>query len=83
MFNISNFLAKFSNLRNNAFVVRDAFIQVAQEVSGVILEPASVEVKEGVARVQTNAMYKNVLHIKKESILAALKEKGVVLKDIK
>ncbi len=83
MFNISNFLAKFANLRNNAFVVRDAFIQTAQEVSGVVLEPASVEVKEGVVRVQAHAMYKNVLHIKKEAILGALKQKGILLKDIK
>ncbi|MEI6345635.1 MAG: hypothetical protein WCO79_00120 [bacterium] len=83
MFNISNFLAKFSNLRNNAFVVRDAFIQVVQEVAGVTLVGTQVEVKEGVARVQAHSMIKNILHIKKQVILEALQQKGVVLKDIK
>jgi len=83
MFNISLFLTKFSALRNNAFVVRDSFIEVAKEVSGVVLDPASVEVKDGVARVQANSIHKNILHIKKEAILSALKRKGVSLKDIK
>ena len=83
MFNISNFLAKFSNLRNNAFVVRDAFIQVVQEVANVTLLGTQVEVKEGVARVQAHSMIKNILHIKKQTILEALQQKGVVLKDIK
>ncbi|MEK7645275.1 MAG: hypothetical protein AAB391_03085 [Patescibacteria group bacterium] len=83
MFNISNFLAKFSNLRNNAFVVRDAFIQVAQDVAGITLLGTQVEVKEGVARVQAHSMIKNVLHIKKEAILEVLRQKGVALKDIK
>ncbi len=83
MFNISNFFERFSQLKNNAFVVRDAVIQAIHTVTGIQLEGANVEVKEGVARIQIDPLRKNVIYIKKTAILDALKQQGVNLKDIK
>ena len=83
MFNISQFLDKFSKLRSNAVVVRTTVIETLKENLNLTVSEKDIQVKEGIVYIQANPLIKNMLNTKKPALLEALTKKGLEIRDIR
>lgn len=70
MFNIADFLKKFSHLEKNSQAQKDAIFAVFKDVCGV--SSVSYELKKGVLYIQGSPMFKSVVYTKKQALLRSL-----------
>lgn len=78
MFNIEQYLKKFSLRINDVSGKKIAVIKILQETSGVTILKEDLEIKESVLYVKAKPIIKNQLFLKREKILPLLKEQGIV-----
>jgi hypothetical protein len=84
MFNLSNYLKKFKNIELKDALAKEAVLSVFKERANITLTKNDIEVKEGIVKVKASPLVKNVLVIKKASLIAGIQEKsGVKVFDIK
>lgn len=84
MFNISQFLEKFKNITPPDKFVKEIFISVVKDTSGIALEAGDLDVRNGVIFISTNPIVKNEIFLKKREILQNLsKELKQYKKDIR
>lgn len=76
MFNIASYLEKFKNFGQGERLLKGAIISSVKEVLGLDLPTQSVSLKNGEVTFKVDPAVKNALFIKKEAILAKIKEKN-------
>ena len=75
MFNIGNYLARFKKLGESEGVFKENAITIFKEVLNLELRADDFSLRNGVLFLRTSPMAKNSIYIKKEKILALLKER--------
>jgi Cu/Ag efflux protein CusF len=77
MFNISLFLEKFKNLGLNEKLLKEAISCSVKEIIGFDLDPKKISLKNGEVIFKVSPAIKNTIYIKKEAILAKIKENNI------
>jgi Cu/Ag efflux protein CusF len=77
MFNISLFLEKFKNLGLSEKLLKEAISCSVKEIIGFDLDPKNISLKNGEVIFKVSPAIKNTIYIKKEAILAKIKENNV------
>ena len=78
MFNIEQYLKKFSLRISDVSEKKIAVIKILKDTSGVDVLKEDIEIKESVLFVKAKPIIKNQLFLKREKILPLLKEQGIV-----
>jgi len=76
MFNIQSYLAKFKNIGQEERLQKEAISSSIKEVSNIEIELKNIFVKNGEVNLKISPAMKNTIFIKKDIILAKIKEKG-------
>ncbi len=74
MFDISKYLEKFVNLDKSRTFLADSVRDAIKEVCNFEIDTKNIEVKSGIARIKEKSILKMEIFLKKEKILAKLKE---------
>ncbi len=82
MFNISQFLEKFKSLGATTFFARDAVKLSLKEVLGVEVSEKNITVKNGIARIEAAPLIRQMIQIKKATLLEMIQRKGATIRDI-
>ncbi|HBB56742.1 TPA: hypothetical protein DEW47_01230 [Patescibacteria group bacterium] len=73
---ISNYLAKFSNLKLSRDFYKEEVVKTVEEVIGVTLKNEDTEYRNGIIYIKTsNQMLKNEVFIKKRQIIETFAKK--------
>ena len=84
MFNISQYLERFKNIGGTERGMKEAVCLSVKEVVGIDIEAKNIEIINGELLFKISPAMKNAIFIKKEKILAKIKEKNpVILNDIR
>lgn len=73
MFNISDYLKKFSSLGQNILLERDSLAAAFTETCGI--QKPEFEIRKGIAYIKGSPVLKSAVYTKKDAILASLKRK--------
>lgn len=81
MFNIGEYLKKFSTQREKNNEAVEVFKKI---ITNLGINTENLNIKYDGKKIKTNGpnIAKNIIYIKKETILKELKEKGVVVTDV-
>jgi hypothetical protein len=79
MFNIASYLERFKNFGQGERLLKEAIISSVKEVLGLDLPVKCLCVKNGEVTFKVDPAIKNALFIKKEAILARIKEKNTAI----
>jgi hypothetical protein len=77
MFNISAYLDKFKNLGLKERLIKEAVSSSIKEVLGFDLDIKNISFKNGEVIFKVSPAIKNAIFIKKEAILANIKNKDI------
>lgn len=72
MFNISSFLEKFKSIGLSETLLKENLIETIGSMAGVVVTRKDITLKNGTAFIQTTAVAKNRIFIKKSAILAKI-----------
>lgn len=75
MFNIASYLDKFKNIGQGEKLLKEAIIEAVREATGVEIEAKAINMRNGEAQLKVSPAIKSVIYIKKEAVLAKIKEK--------
>ena len=76
MFNLSAYLEKFKNFGQSERFLKESIISVIKEVVGIDIESKNITLKNGEIFFKVSPARKNAIYIKKEKLLAKIKEKS-------
>jgi hypothetical protein len=74
-FNISSFFDKFKNAALKEMGLRQVIVDSVDKITSIKIDAKNVELKNKIIRIQTNPTVKNHIFMKKELILADIREK--------
>lgn len=76
MFNIGNYLQKFSSLIIDSKALKRSILSVIYDVIGVELKEKDIDLQKSILYIKTTPLIKNEIYLKKDLILKQLKEKS-------
>ncbi len=80
MFNISNFLDKFTKLHKSNEYIKQTLKALIKEISGVDLTTADLDLKESGVYLKCSPLFRNQIFMYKEKIENSLKSQKIFLK---
>ncbi|MDO8575154.1 MAG: hypothetical protein Q7R78_00425 [bacterium] len=84
MFNINNYLKKFTFVENKDKKVKVLLIEVVKNSINLNLEEKNISLNNNIIYIKASPAIKSLIFIKKENILSSLREKtDFIIKDIK
>lgn len=77
MFNINDYLKKFSKTIGEVSSSKEFVIEVIKKTTKATLKKDDIEIKEGVLFLKTKPIIRAEIALKKQAILELLKERGI------
>jgi len=77
MFNINDYLKKFSKRMGEVSSVKEYVIEVIQKTTKASLKKDDIEIKEGTLFLKVKPIVRSEVFLKKEAILKLLEERGI------
>jgi len=85
--NVSSFLGKFTNLTPPERFIKDSFIIIAAEMTGITLKKEEIDVRGDTLYIKLHSVAKNELFLQKDALLQRLNQElqqyKKVIKDIR
>jgi len=83
MFDISKYLEKFTIMSQSRHYLRDSVAEAIKNVCKIEIDPKTIEIKEGIVRINTKPIIKSEVFLKKNKIIGYLNsEKKIKIHDI-
>jgi hypothetical protein len=83
MFNISNFLQKFSKIEAASRSSKESLSNGIKKISGIDITPQDIMLENGILRLRVGPIARNEILMRKSKILGELNSSGLIVKDIR
>lgn len=83
MFNITNFLHKFTKIHSGNTAINGSICNAIEKVADIRVDSKSFLVENGILRLNLSPVVKNEIYMHKSKILSEINSSNFIIKDIR